>query len=476
MVASNSTLNEKIFREMTMRFRVLALLAILVVVGPTTLHALANPAQQAEVSVGILAPEPAPAAPAVAPTSAAVDAQECQSCGRYNAGNTGRYVSPKALVTPLPTLDAAAMQLLEQPGKPVVKAVMFWMSTCPHCHEVIDEVLPPLRARYGAQFQIELIELGASDADERLDLFYRAAEAHGIEPDFAGVPFLLIGDRGLMGVDQIRAELPGLIEQHLAAGGVDFPQITGLAPLLPAGAPAAEACAPSTPCAEETALPAADAPVPAEPESIPDPATPRSNGFTLAIFIMAGMGAALIYTFVRLLQGSSRVQAGSRPAWLAWATPILALIGLGVAGYLSYVETQAVQAVCGPVGDCNAVQASPYARLFGILPVGVLGAVGYIAILAAWLWGRLGRGRLADLAPLAVFGAALFGVLFSLYLTYLEPFVIGAVCAWCLTSAVIITLLLLLAIDPALVALGSGDEGVVAVGEIEVEQLRQGES
>ena len=46
------------------------------------------------------------------------------------------------------------------------------------------------------------------------------------------------------------------------------------------------------------------------------------------------------------------------------------------AGYLTYVETQLVQAVCGPVGDCNAVQSSSYARLFGVLPVGVLGASG----------------------------------------------------------------------------------------------------
>ena len=42
-----------------------------------------------------------------------------------------------------------------------------------------------------------------------------------------------------------------------------------------------------------------------------------------------------------------------------------------------------------------------------------------------------------------------FGVLFSIYLTYLEPFVIGAVCAWCLTSAVVMTLLLLVSVETA---------------------------
>jgi uncharacterized membrane protein len=50
---------------------------------------------------------------------------------------------------------------------------------------------------------------------------------------------------------------------------------------------------------------------------------------------------------------------------------------------------------------------------------------------------------------MAVFGMTAFGVLFSLYLTFLEPFVIRAVCAWCITSSVIMTLLMLLSLKPA---------------------------
>ncbi len=88
--------------------------------------------------------------------------------------------------------------------------------------------------------------------------------------------------------------------------------------------------------------------------------------------------------------------------------------------------------------------------LFGVVPVGLLGAVGYVAILAAWLLGRKGRGRLAQLAPVFVFGMALFGVLFSIYLTYIELFVIHAVCIWCLTSAVIMALVLALSVGGAL--------------------------
>ena len=178
----------------------------------------------------------------------------------------------------------------------------------------------------------------------------------------------------------------------------------------------------------------------------------QSNGFALAIVIMIGMVAALAFagvTWVRAWK-SSFASALSQPVWMEAAMLVLIVVGLGVAGYLTYVETQSVAPVCGPVGDCESVQTSDYSRLFGILPVGLLGMIGYVAILVAWLWGHFRSDRLADYAPLAVHGMAIFGVLFSLYLTFLEPFVIKAVCMWCLSSAVVMTLLMLLSMPPAM--------------------------
>lgn len=339
-------------------------------------------------------------------------------------------------------VPAFALERLPQPAQPVVKAVMFWMDSCPHCHEVLDKVLPPLQQKYGEQLLIRLVEVSAPENTER---FYQAAAAFGISHDQAGVPLLLIGERALLGTDQIAAELPGLVDKHLAAGGVEFPAAAGVADPTPTGQSAAAACTPSTPCVEDPA------PAAAVPAATPGHAA--SNGFALAIAILAAMALALVYTFVTLVRGVGRAVGSLRPAWCSGLIPFLALAGLGVAGYLAYVETQAVPAVCGPVGDCNAVQSSAYARLFGVLPIGVLGALGDLSILAAWAWGRRGTEEPAVCAPLSVFAMALLGVLFSLYLTYLEPFVIRAVCAWCLTSTVIITLLMLVSLRPALVAL-----------------------
>jgi uncharacterized membrane protein len=69
--------------------------------------------------------------------------------------------------------------------------------------------------------------------------------------------------------------------------------------------------------------------------------------------------------------GTGHPDTGLTRQW-EWPIPVLCLIGLGLAGYLTYVETTQVQAVCGPVGDCNTVQQSEYARLFGVLPIGII--------------------------------------------------------------------------------------------------------
>lgn len=175
-----------------------------------------------------------------------------------------------------------------------------------------------------------------------------------------------------------------------------------------------------------------------------------SRGFELAIAVFIGMILAVIYVVIQIIRVMQGAPMRSSSRWRDSVLIVLSVLGMAIAGYLTYVETQEVAAFCGPVGDCNTVQSSPYARLFGVLPVGVLGVIGYIAILVVWFWGRWGSGRFKTYAPLFVLAMTLFGVLFSIYLTYLEPFVIGAVCIWCVSSAIIMTLLMLVSLRPAL--------------------------
>ena len=117
---------------------------------------------------------------------------------------------------------------------------------------------------------------------------------------------------------------------------------------------------------------------------------------------------------------------------------VLALAGVAISAYLAYSHLGGTVPVCaGGSGGCGAVQASRYSEVLGV-PVALIGVFGYAAMLLAALV-RDGRA--------AVFGVffALTGTLYSAYLTYLELFVIGAICQWCVASALVVTAYLVLA-------------------------------
>jgi uncharacterized membrane protein len=83
--------------------------------------------------------------------------------------------------------------------------------------------------------------------------------------------------------------------------------------------------------------------------------------------------------------------------------------------------------------------------VFG-LPVGVLGVVAYVGVIACWGIGRMRSPGASRPARAVLLVIAFGGVVFSAYLTFLEPFVIGATCSWCLLSAVAMAVILLLAV------------------------------
>ncbi|MEX2157441.1 MAG: vitamin K epoxide reductase family protein [Gemmatimonadales bacterium] len=120
------------------------------------------------------------------------------------------------------------------------------------------------------------------------------------------------------------------------------------------------------------------------------------------------------------------------------AIALLALVGFFVALYLWLHQIGVSgELKCG-TGGCDTVQASRWARFLGI-PVAAYGVVGYAAILAVAL-AALRPAALTRRGPMLVLAAlATGGLLFTLYLTYLELFVIHAICRWCVASAVIIT-------------------------------------
>ncbi len=117
----------------------------------------------------------------------------------------------------------------------------------------------------------------------------------------------------------------------------------------------------------------------------------------------------------------------------------IATIGLGVASYLTYVHYAGGPILCLRGGGCETVQHSTYAKLAGV-PVALIGLIGYITILASLLAPESESTRLATMT-FTVMG---FG--FSVYLTSRELFSIHAICPWCVSSAVMMTLLACLAV------------------------------
>ncbi len=399
-----------------------------------------------------------------------------------------------------------------QTREPVVHAVLFYSPTCQHCQQVISEHLSPLQNQYGDR----LVILGMDTSQQWAnDLYWEAIRHYEVPEDDWAVPFLLVAEEVLVGGIRIPSQFPGIIEEGLAAGGIDLPNFPALltfarerdildprypdrliarrgsapedeepqevekttapgdslAPEDPAvvrDSAAGDTAGTEGPETHEVQDPATPGPAPDSSVSpIPDPPVSEARdsaaenlgalglaeaahelesmtmwdrfsldraGNSLSVLVLFGIVLSLI------LRGyPPRVRGGE---WPLWVIPTLVVVGAGVAAYLSFVEVTQTTAACGPVGDCNTVNQSEYAFLFGVLPVGVLGLIGYGVIMVLWVLGSSGSGNTPRIATLGLWGVALLGTLFSVYLTFLEPFVIGATCAWCLTSAVVITLLL----------------------------------
>ena len=112
------------------------------------------------------------------------------------------------------------------------------------------------------------------------------------------------------------------------------------------------------------------------------------------------------------------------------AALVLSVLGIGVAGYLTWVHYAHLEPVCvGGGGGCAKVQASEQSELAGV-PVALLGLLAYVVLLAA----NLARGELARMAAALT---ALTGAGFSVYLTIESVTVIEATCQWCLASLVL---------------------------------------
>lgn len=351
--------------------------------------------------------------------------------------------------------------------EPVVHALLFYSPSCPHCHKVITEDLPPILEKYGDQILILGINTHTEKGNE---LFTTALSYYNIPNEYAGVPMMVVGDEILIGSIEIPQRLPEIIAKGLVSGGIDWPDIPGLAQLLKdenlaypdENNPKENGIEENLDADKQENIPntdinidefeeegvnqneqsstvtsdIGDSFVTAENTTMVDRFMQDRTGNSISTVVLIGMIFSVVFAGVFVVRPNHILNQ-----WPNWVVAILLVVGLAVAIYMGYVEITSSEAVCGPVGDCNTVQQSPYASLFGLIPIGLLGVLGYLVIGIVWLVSIFGEKKWRKISLFSLWGLTLFGMVFSIYLTFLEPFVIGATCAWCLTSAVVMTLL-----------------------------------
>lgn len=127
-----------------------------------------------------------------------------------------------------------------------------------------------------------------------------------------------------------------------------------------------------------------------------------------------------------------------------WVSVGLAALGALDSIYLTYIKFAHAPAFCSGVGDCESVNNSVYSQVGGV-PIALFG-VGAFLLIALLLVLETRSPSLHAYGPLAVFGLALTGTLYSAYLTYIELFVLHAVCPYCVISATLITGIFILAL------------------------------
>jgi uncharacterized membrane protein len=113
----------------------------------------------------------------------------------------------------------------------------------------------------------------------------------------------------------------------------------------------------------------------------------------------------------------------------------LATVGIAIAGYLTIVHFRESLLVCSGISDCETVQTSQYAEILGI-PVALLGLLCFIALFGLAVV-RIIQPERADIITMIMFVMVVGSIGFYIYLTYLELFVIDAICQWCVASSLL---------------------------------------
>jgi len=120
------------------------------------------------------------------------------------------------------------------------------------------------------------------------------------------------------------------------------------------------------------------------------------------------------------------------------------ILGLLVSIYMTIFKITSNEKMCVGSKDCSVVNASRYSEVNNI-PVAVIGMFGYSSMLALH-WLERKKGFFEDNGPMLIFGLAMIGFFFTLWLVYVEIALIQAYCPFCITSQISMTIIFFLSL------------------------------
>lgn len=300
--------------------------------------------------------------------------------------------------------------------KDPVRVVYFTSPSCPFCSKLDQEFLHSYLQELGND--IELVSINVTKPKGR-SVFENFWSRYNVKDAKRGVPTIIVGDQFLVGAKEISGHLNDLVQKEIAKGGIDFPPIAGLEEYLKSHPPTTSKARFSIRDRVVSDLP--------------------GNYISIIQFLMM---LTLMFLLIPKKPWQKKIRKTPMPLKI-----FVASIGLMTALYLSYGETFNQSLICGPLGQCNIVQQSSLAFLFGVFPLGVVGAIGYFIIIVLYLLLNKFLNGSNDASKIKAerYGQILaitsgFGFLFSIVLTFWQPFIIGATCIWCLISALTMSL------------------------------------
>jgi uncharacterized membrane protein len=123
----------------------------------------------------------------------------------------------------------------------------------------------------------------------------------------------------------------------------------------------------------------------------------------------------------------------------------LALAGIFISVYLTLYKLGVIGDLTCSIGSCEVVNTSRWSIFLG-LPVAAWGLLFYLDVFGVALLGTMPRWESESVISIVLVVEAAIGVLFSAWLTYLELAVIHEICIWCVASAVIVVVILLMSV------------------------------